>query len=544
MMRQWQRKTLWQALEEAAEENPENLAIILHDNRELTYRAFKESVERFATGLLKLGIEKGDKISIWCPNCLEWVIAKFAIASIGAVVVPVNTRFKLHEISYILSHSDSSAVIIGDRFLNIHFAATLREILPEIDEVDSGRIYSNQFPFLKYIICTGDSKHAGILTFHDVNRMGNDLEYIEKLRQIRNNVWPEDPVNMLYTSGTTGMPKGVILNHFLLSNAFFVGEELRLTREDRLLLYLPFNHCFAIINGICGCVTHGSTMVLMDPFDAEISLQMIERHRVTVLFGVPTMYLMQIEHPRFKKYSISSLRTGMIGGAGAPATMIQKIMDSMGISLISTYGMTETSCAVTQTRYGDSAEVISETVGAPLPHMEIKVLDVNTKREVPDSVEGELCIRGYSLTQGYYKNEEETKRLFDEEGWLHSGDIGTKDHHGYFRITGRIKDLIIRGGENIAPAEVESFIYQHPDVSQVQVFGIPDERFGEAVAAAIILREGSTATAEGIITFCKGRIASFKIPSIIEFVSEFPMTSSGKIKKFELKRILNHKLSL
>jgi fatty-acyl-CoA synthase len=541
-MRQWQRKTLWEALVEAAEENPENLAIISQGNRELSYSALKERVIAFATGLLKLGIKKGDKISIWCPNAPEWVVAKFAIASMGAVVVPLSTRFKIHEISYILSHSDSSAVIIGDRFLNIHFAATLREILPEMDEAESGRINSDRYPFLKHIICTGNPKHPGILTFDGVNEMGDDLRDREKLKQMQSDVLPEDPVNMLYTSGTTGMPKGVILNHLLLSNAFFVGEELRLTPEDRLLLYLPFNHCFAIINGICGCVTHGSTMVLMDPFDAEISLQMIERHRVTVLFGVPTMYLMQIEHPRFKKYAISSLRTGMIGGAGAPATMIQKIMDSMGISLISTYGMTEASCAVTQTRYGDPAEVISETVGPPLPHMEIKVLDVNTKREVGGAVEGELCIRGPSLTQGYYKNEEETKRLFDEDGWLHTGDMGTKDHRGYFRITGRIKDLIIRGGENIAPAEVEGFIYQHPDVFQVQVFGVPDERWGEAVAAAIILKEGSLATAEDIISFCRGRIASFKIPSIIEFVSEFPMTSSGKIKKFELKKKLKYKL--
>jgi fatty-acyl-CoA synthase len=341
---------------------------------------------------------------------------------------------------------------------------------------------------------------------------------------------------MLYTSGTTGMPKGVQLTHALLSNAFYVGEELRFTPEDRLLLYLPFNHCFAIINGVCGSITHGSTIVIMDPFDAEESLKTIEKQQVTALFGVPTMYLAQIQQRHFDQYDVSSLRIGMIGGAGAPPAMIQEIMDRMGISLISTYGMTETSCAVTQSRYGDSAEVISETVGIALPHVEIKIINPKTHQMLPPHIEGEICMRGYSLTKGYYKNEEETNKLIDENGWIHSGDLGTIDESGYYRITGRIKDLIIRGGENIAPAEIEDFIYQHPDVSQVQVVGAPDKKFGEAVAAFIIPKEGSRLTEEDVISFCKGRIASFKIPGIVKFVSEFPTTSSGKIKKFELKK--------
>jgi fatty-acyl-CoA synthase len=543
MMRTWVEKTLWQALEDTVTTNPDNLAIICEDQK-LTYKEFRRKVEHLSIGLLKIGVRKGDKVSVWCPNCPEWIMAKFAIASIGAVLVPISTRFKIYELSYVLKHSDSTTLIIGERILNVDFAEITKEIIPEVETNKAGELKSTTFPLLKNIICVGNPRYEGIFSYKVLENLGDDQTYQNKLEGIRNSISPDDTVNMLYTSGTTGMPKGVRLTHNLLSNAFYVGEELRLTPDDRLLLYLPFNHCFAIINGVCGSIIHGSTIVVMDPFEAEDSLKTIEKQKVTVLFGVPTMYLAQIEHPHFNRYNVTSLRIGMIGGAGAPPAMIQKMMDRMGIGLISTYGMTEASCAVTQSRYGDSAKLISETVGLPLPHVEMKVFNTKTGQTVPYNVEGEICIRGYSLTKGYYKNEEETKKLIDKEGWIHSGDLGTVDDEGYYRITGRIKDLIIRGGENIAPAEIEDFIYQHPDVQQVQVVGAPDEKLGEVVAAFIVIKEGKALTAEDVISFCKGKIASFKIPSIIRFVSEFPTTSSGKIKKFELKKAVGFKEKL
>ena len=536
-MREWVDKTLWESLKEAAGENYNRIAVIFKDQK-LTYGDFLKRVERLAIGLLKLGVKKGDKVSIWCPNCPEWLVAKFAIALIGGALVPISTRFRISELNHVLKNSDSTSIIIGEEILNINFVEMIHEILPEIEIHEAGKIESKKFPLLKNIICVGESKYKGIFPYGVVENGGDDSSYQSELEKIRNSVLIDDVVNILYTSGTTGLPKGVMLTHKLLSNAFYVGEELQLTPKDKLLLYLPFNHCFGLHNGVCGSITHGSTIILMDYFDAETSLKLIEEHKVTVLFGVPTMYLMQIDHPNFSHYDISSLRAGMIGGAGAPASMIQEIMDKMRITLISTYGMTETSCAVTQTRYRDSAELISKTVGMLLPHLEMKIMGPD-KSQLPPNIEGEICIKGPSVTKGYYNNIEETKKLIDEEGWIHSGDLGTVDERGYYRITGRLKDLIIRGGENIAPSEIENFLYQHPDIQQTQVVGIPDEKFGEAIAAVIILKAGRSLTAEDVINFCKGKIASYKVPSVVKFVSEFPTTASGKIKKYELKKMIN-----
>jgi fatty-acyl-CoA synthase len=539
-MRPWIDKTLWESLSGARATRPDGLAV-LYASQKLTYEDLVRRVERFAAGLLKIGVRKGDKVSIWSGNCPEWLIAKFAIVSIGAVVVPINTRFKTSELEYVLANSDSTTVLLGETLLNTDFVAIMREILPEIEFQEAGKIESERFPLLRNVIALGRCEHQGVFSYACIEDSGDDAGLQTGLEALRARVTVDDVANIFYTSGTTGLPKGVMLSHRLLSNAFYVGEELRLTPDDRLLLYLPFNHCFGLHNGVCGGISHGSTIVLMDYFDAEVSLKLIERHRVTVLFGVPTMYLMQIHHPRFASYDISSLRTGMIGGAGAPASMIQEIMDAMGITLISTYGMTETSCAVTQTRYRDSAEVISQTVGQVLPHLEMKVIGKDQCPLGPDA-EGEICIRGPSVTSGYYKNLEATRKLIDEEGWVHSGDLGTFNEEGYYRITGRLKDLIIRGGENIAPSEIESFLYQHPDIQQVQVVGVPDEKFGEAVAAFVIPRPGSSLTAEDLIGFCRGRIATFKIPSVVRFVSEFPVTASGKIKKFELRKMVTEKV--
>jgi fatty-acyl-CoA synthase len=535
-MKKWVDKTLWKVLEEAAGENYNRVAVIFKDQR-FTYGDFLKRVERLAIGLLRLEVKKGDKISIWCPNCPEWLVAKFAIASIGGVLVPISTRFRISELDYVLRNSNSTTILIGEEILNINFVEMIHEILPEIENHEAGKIESERFPLLKNIICVGNPKYRGIFSYGVVEKSGNDSSCQSELEKIRNSILIDDVVNILYTSGTTGLPKGVMLTHKLLSNAFYVGEELQLTPHDKLLLYLPFNHCFGLHNGVCGGITHGSTIILMDYFDAETSLKLIEKHKVTVLFGVPTMYLMQIDHPNFSHYNLSSLRTGMIGGAGAPASMIQEIMDKMGIALISTYGMTETSCAVTQTRYRDSAELVSKTVGIPLPHLEMKIIG-SDKSQLPPNVEGEICIRGPSVMKGYYNNLEETKKLIDEEGWIHSGDLGAVDEKGYYKITGRLKDLIIRGGENIAPGEIENFLYQHPDIQQAQVVGIPDEKFGEAIAAFVILKTGKSLTPEDVIHFCKGKIASYKIPSVVKFLSEFPTTAAGKIKKYELKKMI------
>jgi fatty-acyl-CoA synthase len=535
-MIKWVDKTLYQALKKAAGENYNRLAIIFKDQR-LDYRNFLKRVDRLAIGLLKLGVKKGDKVSIWCRNCPEWLVAKFAIASIGGALVPISTRFRMNELDYVLKNSDSTTLIIGEEILNINFVEMIHEILPEIETHEAGKIESKRFPLLKNIIYVGEPRYKGIFPYDVIGNDRDDQSCQPELEEIRNSLAIDDVVNILYTSGTTGLPKGVMLTHKLLSNAFYVGEELRLTPNDKLLLYLPFNHCFGLHNGVCGGITHGSTIVLMDYFDAETSLKLIEEHKVTVLFGVPTMYLMQIDHPKFSHYDISSLRTGMIGGASAPPSMIQEIMDKMGITLISTYGMTETSCAVTQTRYRDSAELISKTVGVPLPHLEMKIIGPD-KRQLPPDIEGEIYIRGPSITKGYYNSTEDTIKLIDEEGWIHSGDLGTVDERGYYRITGRLKDLIIRGGENISPSEIESFLYQHPDIQQAQVVGIPDEKFGEAIAAFIILKTGKSLTSEDVINFCKGKIASYKIPSVVKFLSEFPTTGAGKIKKYELKKMI------
>ena len=536
-MRKWEEKTLWQALSETAEANPYQLAII-SDTERMTYKDLMWRAEKFSIGLLKMGVKKGDKVSMWCPNCTEWIIAKFAIASLGAVLVPISTRFRMSELEYVLKDSDSTTLITtGKNFLDVNFSEIIKEIVPEVGVNDAGKIESHLFPFLKNIILIGESKYKGMIPFSEIEALGQDRQYQNSLKKIRDSITIDDTANMLYTSGTTGMPKGVQLTSSLLSNAFYVGEELSLGLQDKLLLYLPLNHCFALHNGVIGATTHGSTIVLMDPFDTEDSLRVIEKEKVSVLFGVPTTYIMQIEHPKFKEYDISSLRIGMIGGAGVPAAIVQKIMDRMGIRLITVYGMTENSCCATITHYGDSAKILSETVGQALPHIEMKVIDAKTGRTLPSGVEGEICMRGRSITKGYYKKDEETKELIDDDGWLHSGDLGMVDENGYYKITGRSKDLIVRGGENIAPAEIESFLYQHPDVQQVEVVGAPDKKFGEIVAAFIVLKQGRVSTPEDIISFCKGKIASYKIPSIVKIVSEYPLTSSGKVKKFELRKM-------
>jgi fatty-acyl-CoA synthase len=533
-------------LETIARRFPDNDALVYPDRGlRYSYREFDRLCDRVAKGLLKLGIKKGDHVAIWATNVPEWVVLQFATARMGAVLVTINTSYKSAELEYILQQSDSTTLFLVQGFKDTDYVETLYAVAPELRKVAPGGLCSASLPCLKNVLFLGGTAPAGMLAYAELEKLGESVSDAE-LAAVKASLAEHEVINMQYTSGTTGFPKGVMLTHHnLVNNGFNIGECMRFTEKDRLCIPVPFFHCFGCVLAVLAAVTHGATMVPVETFNPEQVLKTIEAEKCTAVHGVPTMFIAELEHPAFRKYDLSSLRTGIMAGSPCPIEVMKRVIRDMNCSEITiAYGQTESSPVITQTRTDDPIELRVASVGRALPDVEVKIVDIETGAALPPGKQGELCTRGYHVMKGYYKMPEETAKAIDAEGWLHTGDLAVMDEHGYCKITGRIKNMIIRGGENIYPREIEEFLYGHPKVADVQVYGVPDRKYGEQVMAAVKLKEGVTCSEEEIRDFCKGRIANYKIPYYVKFVDEYPMTASGKIQKFKLRELAIRELQL
>lgn len=489
-----------------------------------------------AKGLLSLGIGPGDRVALWAPNVPEWVVLQFALAKIGAVLVTVNTSLRAPEIEYLLKQSESCALVTVSGFRDIDYVQTVYEVAPELRAAEEGALHSMKFPHLRHVIYIGDDHPAGMVRYDSLlarsEQSGDErLDSLARMQSLG------DVINMQYTSGTTGFPKGVMLTHRnIVNNGYWLGEGLGFTPDDKLCVPVPFFHCFGCVIGVLGAYTHAVPLVPLEWFDPLRVLQYVERERCTALYGVPTMFIAELEQLDYHNFDMSSLRTGIMAGALCPEPLMRKVMGRMNLTEMTiAYGLTEASPGITLTPRHDSIELRTQTVGRVLPGLEVKIIDPATGEECPTGKPGELCCRGYNVMEGYYNNPRATAEAIDPQGWLHTGDQATLDENGYVRITGRIKELIIRGGENISPKEVEDLLRQYAKIADVYVYGVPDEKYGEAVAAAVRLKPNETATPEEVQNFCENRIARFKIPRYVRFVESFPMTASGKVQKFKLR---------
>jgi fatty-acyl-CoA synthase len=500
-----------------------------------SFQQLEELAQNCARGLAELGIEKGERVAIWSTNLPEWVVLFFGLAKIGAAMVTVNTLLRKHEVEYLLGQSESCTLILSQGFRDVDYPEVVYQIAPELGSRQTGtKLSCAKLPCLRHVIFLGDKTPPGMMNYAQVQELGRSAPS-DLLSSVRLDV--HEVINIQYTSGTTGFPKGAMLSHHnIVHNGYWIGHTQRFSAQDRLCLPVPFFHCFGCVLGILGAYTWGAAIVPLTSFDPEKALQAIATERCTVLYGVPTMYIAELEHPSFSNYDLSSLRTGIMSGAPCPESLMRRVMRDMHIPEITiAYGLTEASPVVTMTEIDDDMARRTQTVGKPLPGAEVKIVDPATGETLPPNQIGELWVRGYLVMKGYYNKPETTQEAITPEGWLRTGDLASQDEHGYIAIRGRKKEMIIRGGENIYPREVEDFLGSHPKVSDAAVYGIPHHKFGEEVAVAIRLKEGESCTPEEITTFCKGQIASFKIPKYIQFVSEFPQTASGKLQKYKLR---------
>jgi fatty-acyl-CoA synthase len=533
-------------IEEMARRFPDNDCLVYPDRGlRYSYRDFDQGCDGIAKGLLKLGVKKGDHLAIWATNVPEWVVLQFATAKIGAVLVTVNTSYKSAELEYILKQSDATTLFLVQGFKDTDYVETLYQVVPELKTAPPGQLRCQSLPHLRNVVFLGGGAPAGMFPYAELARLGGEVTDSE-LAAVKASLDEHEVINMQYTSGTTGFPKGVMLTHHnIVNNGFNIGECMRFTEKDRLCIPVPFFHCFGCVLGVLACVTHASTMVPVETFNPEAVLKTIEAEKCTAVHGVPTMFIAELEHPAFKKYDLSTLRSGIMAGSPCPTEVMKRVIRDMHASEITiAYGQTESSPVITQTRTDDPIELRVATVGRALPNVEVKIVDIETGASLPPGKQGELCTRGYHVMKGYYKMPEETARAIDVQGWLHTGDLAVMDENGYCKITGRIKNMIIRGGENIYPREIEEFLYTHPKVSDVQVYGVPDRKYGEQVMAAVKLKDGVVCSGEEIRAFCQGRIANYKIPAYVKFVDEYPMTASGKIQKFKLREMAIRDLQL
>jgi len=533
--------TLGELLDRTAGLYPDRPALIVrHQNQRYTYREFLREVERAARGLLRLGVQKGDRVGIWSTNYAEWVITMFAVGKVGAILVNLNPAFGTVEFEHALLQSGCSTLFLTSGFRGRDYPALLGQISPESFHSVPGALQSAKLPNLRNLVFIGDSPApSSMIPWNELLDMGVNLP-ADALAARAATLEFDDPINIQYTSGTTGTPKGALLSHHnIVNNGFLIGEGMRFTSEDKLCIPVPFYHCFGMVLAIMVCVSHGAAMVApAEYFDALATLQAISEERCTAVHGVPTMFIAELEHERFREFDLTSLRTGIMAGSPCPIDVMRRVVREMHCSeLTIVYGLTETSPGITQTTPDDPLELRVTTVGKPMPHTEIKIVDPRTGRIVPRGTPGELCARGYAVMKGYYQNPEATSQTMDAGGWLHSGDLATMSDNDYCKITGRSKDLIIRGGENIYPRDTEEFLYTHPDISEVQVIGIPDRKYGEQVMAWIKLKPGATSSTEAIREFCKGRIAHFKIPRYVKFTDSFPTTMNGKTQKYKMREI-------
>jgi fatty-acyl-CoA synthase len=485
-------------------------------------------------------------VGIWATNCFEWVIAQFATAKIGAILVNINPSYRAYELKYALAQSQCQTLIMVPQFRDTDFVSVFFETCPEARTSQPGVISSESLPFLRNLILIDESALSSFWAWNDVFKMGDRASEGDLLAREQTLSF-DDPISIQYTSGTTGRPKGAQLTHHnLVNNGLLVGECMKLQQRDKICIPVPFYHCFGMVMGNIAAVVAGATMVIpAEHFDPLATLRAVENEKCTALYGVPTMFRSELEHPEFSNFDLRSLRTGIMAGAPCPILLMKRILSEMNCREITiAYGQTESSPVITQTRTDDPIEMRVNTVGRALPHTEVKIVDLVTGKVVPRGISGELCTRGYSVMKGYYNNEVATKAAIDENRWLHTGDLAIMDDDGYCKIVGRAKDMIIRGGENIYPREIEEFLYACPGISEIQVFGIPDEKLGEEIAAFVKLKANATTTPEEIKAFCKGKIASLKVPKHIKIVNEFPMTLTGKIQKFRMREIFVDELGL
>ena len=533
-------KTIGEVIRDAAHRYPLTDALIHPDSGvHFNYQQFYDQCRKVAKGLIALGVKRGDHVSVWTTNIPEWVYLQFALGMVGGVLVTVNTNYQSHELEYILKQSDSGVLFVMESYRDVNFYEIVRRVVPELDVANQQNLTSAKLPLLKSVVYIGKRERiTGMMYFEEMVKRGEnipDKELDERIESLDEN----DVINMQYTSGTTGFPKGVMLTHRnVVNNARMVGDVMGMTHKDKLLIQVPFFHCFGCVMSTMNCVYHGSTMVVLEFFDPLKALAAIAAERCTAVNGVPTMFVAILNHPDFDRYDLTSLRTGIMAGAPCPEETMNQVRDKMHCEeIVIAFGQTESAPVMTMTRRDDPVKLRVSTVGRLLPDIEGKIVNPETREDVPLGVQGEIVTRSDCVMKGYYKMPEATAEAIDKEGWLHTGDLGKMDENGYFKVTGRIKDMIIRGGENIYPREIEEFLYQHPKVINVQVIGIPDMKYGEQVLAAIQLKNGQEATAEELVEFCKGKIARHKIPKYWEFVDSFPMTASGKVQKYKMKEI-------
>jgi fatty-acyl-CoA synthase len=510
-----------------------------------SYAELKQRVDMLAAGLLSLGLSTGDRIGIWAPNCAEWAVTQFACAKIGLILVNINPAYRLSELEFCLKKVGCRALITAERLKNSDYIAMLRTLAPELDHCTGHELTSARLPHLKAVIRLGRTRTSGCLNFEDVLQRGTQLDR-ERSEEIGRDLQPDDAINIQFTSGTTGLPKGATLSHYnILNNGYFVGRGIGLTERDRICIPVPLYHCFGMVMGNLAAIAHGAAMIYpAESFDAAKTLETVDRERATALYGVPTMFIAELETTEFARYDLSSLRTGIMAGSPCPVEIMKRVISQMNLTEITNcYGMTETSPVSFQTARDDSFERRVSTVGRVHPHVQVKIVD-GEGRCVPRGVQGEIHTRGYSVMKGYWEDPDRTREVLDDAGWMHTGDLGVIDAEGYGNVTGRLKDMIIRGGENVYPREIEEFLYKHAHVQSVQVCGVPDPRFGEEVCAWIQLKPGATISAEEIREFCQSQIAHYKIPRYIRFVSEFPMTITGKVQKFAMREHMVKELGL
>ena len=531
-------KTLGEWMDHIAETYPDHPAVAFDDMFEYrrTYKEFNEECERYAKAFMALGIGKGDHVAIWATNYPQWLITLFASAKIGAILVTVNTSYKIYEAEYLLRQSDSKLLVMCDGYKDVSYVEIINELCPEVAEnTDRGHLDSKRLPFLKTIVTIDEKTYPGMYNWNELDALAETVSD-DEINAIKATLNCHEVVNMQYTSGTTGFPKGVMLTHYnILNNGKSIGDRMKFTDKDRLCITVPLFHCFGLVLATMASITHATSMVLVNYFSPKKVLRTLQDEKCTAIHGVPTMFIAMLAQPDFTSYKLC-LRTGIMAGSPCPVKVMQQVIDEMGMSEITiVFGQTESSPGCTQTTTDDSVELRVNTVGRAFDGVECKIVDMETGKDLGPHQIGEFCARGYNIMKGYYKMPEATAQVIDKDGWLHTGDLAMVDENGYYKITGRMKDMIIRGGENIYPKEIEDFIYTHPKVKDVQVIGIPSKRYGEEIAACIIPKDDVIITVEEIKEFVLSHMAKYKVPSYVQFMDHFPMTASGKIQKFKLR---------